>query len=204
MIDCALYHIHSCRQAVNYMVEQGKQKIIPADADECLKFVAEHREEIAQGLYDLHLEKTWAKAFEASDLLLIAKSCPSARPAVASATKAADLLEAFATDADGNVREAVADNPKAPPKSLEMLANDPLSSVRMAVAGNLNTPAASLEKLARDTINYVRWGVANNEQSPPALLKSLTQDTDFHVRNQAKSNPNTPKTGFFARLLGRG
>jgi hypothetical protein len=74
----------------------------------------------------------------------------------------------------------------------------------MAVAGNLNTPAASLEKLARDTIDYVRWGVANNEQSPPALLKSLTQDADFHVRNQAKSNPNTPKTGFFARLLGRG
>lgn len=186
------------------MGEPGKQKVIPADADECIQFVNEHREEIAQGLYDLHLEKTWAKAFEAADLLLIAQHCPGARPAVASATKAADLLEALAADADGSVREAVADNPGAPAKSLEGLADDPLSGVRMAVAGNPSTPAASLEKLARDAINYVRWAVANNEQSPPAVLKSLTQDPDEHVRNQAKQNPSTPKTGFFARLLGRG
>ena len=186
------------------MVEQGRQKITPADADECIKFVNEHREEIAQGLYDLHLEKTWAKAFEAADLLLIARHCPSARPAVASATKAAELLEALAGDPDGGVREAVADNPRTPEASLDMLAGDALSSVRMAVAGNLNTPAATLEKLARDEVNYVRWGVANNETSPPSLLKELTQDPDFHVRNQAKQNPNTPKGGFFARLLGRG
>lgn len=186
------------------MVEQGKQKIVPADADECIKFVSEHREEIAAGLYDLHLEKTWAKAFDAADLLLIARACPSARPAVAAATKAADLLETLAADTDGQVREAVADNSKTPTPSLERLAADSLSAVRMAVAGNLNTPAATLEKLATDEINYVRWGVANNELSPPALLKSLTQDPDFHVRNQAKQNPNTPKSGFFSRLLGRG
>src|SRR5918911_362081 len=135
------------------MVEKGRKKITPADADECIKFVIEHREEIAQGLYDLHVEKTWAKALDADDLLLIARHCPSARPAVAAAT------------------------------SLEALADDPLSAVRMAVAGNLSTPTASLEKLARDTINYVRWGVANNEQTPPSLLKELAQDADFHVRN---------------------
>ncbi|HJQ24542.1 MAG TPA: hypothetical protein VKA60_11550 [Blastocatellia bacterium] len=186
------------------MAESGKQKITPVDADECIKFVIEHREEIAQGLYDLHVEKTWAKALDADDLSLIARHCPSARPAVAAATKAADLLGTLAADPDGNVREAAADNPRTPARSLEALADDPLSAVRMAVAGNLSTPTASLEKLARDAINYVRWGVANNEQAPPALLKELAQDADFHVRNQAKQNPNTPKSGFFARLLGRG
>ncbi|MFL6277772.1 MAG: hypothetical protein ACJ74G_21500 [Blastocatellia bacterium] len=185
------------------MAEPAKQKITPADADDCIKFVTEHREEIAQGLYDLHLEKTWAKAIEAEDLLLIARHCPSARPAVAAATKAADLLEALATDTDGSVREAVADNPRTPANSLERLADDGLSAVRMAVAANLSAPAASLEKLARDAVNYVRWGVANNEQTPAALLKELAQDADFHVRNQAKQNPNTPKSGFFARLLRR-
>jgi hypothetical protein len=185
------------------MVEQGRQKITPADADECIKFVNEHRAEIARELYDLHLEKTWAKAFEPADLLLIAKHCPSARPAVAAATKAAELLATLAADADGSVREAVADNPRTPAASLERLADDALSSVRMAVAGNLSTPAATLEKLARDAVNYVRWGVANNQVSPPALLKALTEDPDFHVRNQAKQNPNTPKGGFFARLFGR-
>ncbi|HKS42506.1 MAG TPA: hypothetical protein VJX74_17970 [Blastocatellia bacterium] len=186
------------------MSEQEKQKIVPADVDDCIKFVNEHREEIARGLYDLQLEKSWARALDASDLLVIAKHCPSSRPAVAAATKAADLLETLATDADDKVREAVADNPKTPVKSLEMLAGDAVSSVRMAVASNSNTPADHLERLAADSVNYVRWGVANNEYTPPATLKSLTKDTDSHVSRQAKSNPNTPKTGFFARLIGKG
>jgi hypothetical protein len=186
------------------MSEQGKQKIVPADADDCIRFVNEHREEIARGLYDLQLEKSWAKALDASDLLLVAKHCPASRPAAAAATKAADLLETLAGDADEQVREAVADNPKTPMKSLETLALDAVSSVRMAVAGNLKTPTANLEKLATDSVNYVRWGVANNENAPPAVLKSLTKDPDSHVRNQAKSNPSTPKSGFFARLIGKG
>lgn len=186
------------------MSEQEKQKIVPADVDDCIKFVNEHREEIARGLYDLQLEKSWARALDASDLLVIAKHCPSSRPAVAAATKASDLLETLATDADDKVREAVADNPKTPVKSLETLATDPISSVRMAVASNAHTPVAHLEKLATDSVNYVRWGVANNEYAPPATLKSLTKDPDSHVSRQAKSNPNTPKTGFFARLIGKG
>jgi hypothetical protein len=186
------------------MSEQEKQKIVPADVDDCIKFVNEHREEIARGLYDLQLEKSWARALDASDLLVIAKHCPSSRPAVAAATKAADLLETLATDADDKVREAVADNPKTSVKSLEMLADDAVSSVRMAVASNSNTPADHLERLATDSVNYVRWGVANNEYTPPATLKSLTKDPDSHVSRQAKSNPNTPKSGFFARLIGKG
>jgi hypothetical protein len=186
------------------MVEQGKQKITPADADECILFIESHRDEIAQGLYDVHVEKTWAKGLEASDLLLIAQQCPSSRAAVASATKATDLLETLATDADGNVREAVGDNRRTPERSLTALAGDSLSAVRMAAATNPCTPAASLEKLAADAVDYVRWGVASNEQTPLAVLKKLAQDPDAHVRDEAKRNPNTPKPGFFARLLGKG
>ncbi|MGA9767677.1 MAG: hypothetical protein WBV94_01455 [Blastocatellia bacterium] len=186
------------------MSEPEKQKIVPADADDCIKFVNEHREEIARGLYDLQLEKSWAKSLDSSDLLVIAKNCPSSRPAIAAATKASDLLETLATDMDEKVREAVADNPKTPVKSLESLARDAVSSVRMAVASNSNTPAVHLEILAADSVNYVRWGVANNEYAPPAVLKSLTKDPDSHVSRQAKNNPNTPKTGFFARLIGKG
>ena len=186
------------------MGEEEKQRIVPADVDDCVKFVNEHREELARGLYDLQLEKSWAKALDPSDLLVIARHCPSSRPAIAAATKAADLLETLATDADDKVREAVADNPKTPVTSLETLATDPVASVRMAVASNPHTPAARLEKLATDSVNYVRWGVANNEYAPPAILKSLTKDPDSHVSRQAKSNPNTPKTGFFARLIGKG
>jgi len=185
------------------MAEQAKQTITPSDEDDCIKFVNEHREEIACGLYDLQLEKPWARALDSADLLLIAKHCPISRPVIASITKAADLLEALAADPDPGVREAVADNPKTPINSLEALASDTASSVRMAVAGNANTPGAHLERLAGDSVNYVRWSVANNENTPPAALKSLAKDPDSHVRDQAKSNPNTPKTSFFARLIGR-
>lgn len=186
------------------MAEQAKQKIIPLDEGDCIRFVNEHREEIEQGLYDLQLEKSWARALEAPDLLLIAKHCPASRPVVAAVTKAVDLLETLATDSDGGVREAVADNAKTPAKSLETLAADKVPSVRMAAAGNPNTPAACLETLSRDSVNYVRWSVANNERTPAAALKALTKDPDSHVRDQAKSNPNTPRSGFFARLIGKG
>jgi hypothetical protein len=186
------------------MVKQSGQKFVPVDADDCLKFVAEHREEIARGVYDLQLEKSWASALAAEDLLLVARHCPSARPAAAAVSKAADLLTMLATDTDASVREAVGDNLKTPAQTLAMLAEDASSSVRMAAASNINTPTACLEKLAVDPVDYVRWGVASNEKSPPTILKSLTKDPDFHVRNQAKSNPSTPKSGFFARLIGRG
>lgn len=186
------------------MIKQSGQKIVPVDADDCLKFVEEHREEIARGLYDLQLEKSWASALAAADLLLVAKHCPSARPAAAAVSKVADLLTMLATDPDASVREAVADNLKTPAQALATLADDTIAAVRMAAASNLNTPTACIEKLALDAVDYVRWGVANNEKAPPAILKVLTKDPDFHVRNQAKSNPSTPKSGFFARLIGKG
>jgi leucine rich repeat (LRR) protein len=186
------------------MAEQAKQKIIPLDEDDCVKFVNEHREDIARGLCDVQIEKSWARALDPSDILLIAKHCPSSRPVVAAVTKAADLLETLAADPDGGVREAVADNPKTPVARLEALANDPVAAVRMAVAGNQNTPAAQLERLATDSVNYVRWSVANNEHTPAAALKNLAKDADSHVRDQAKSNPNMPKASLFARLIGRG
>src|ERR1044071_4915992 len=110
------------------MAEQEKQKIVPLDEDDCVKFVGEHREDIARGLYDVQLEKSWARALDPSDILLIAKHCPSSRPVVAAGTQAADVLETLAADPDGGVREAVADNPKTPVKCLEALADDPVAS----------------------------------------------------------------------------
>src|ERR1051325_11722035 len=106
------------------MVKPSGQKFVPVDADDCLKFVAEHREEIARGVYDLQLEKSWASALTAEDLLLVARHCPSARPAAAAVSKAADLLTMLATDTDASVREAVGDNLKTPAHTLAMLAED--------------------------------------------------------------------------------
>jgi hypothetical protein len=186
------------------MNEKAKEKIIPGELEDCVRFIEEHRDDIARGLYDLQIEKDWVRELPESDVLLIAKSCPGSRLAIASVTKSADILQLLSEDSSGDVREAVADNAKTPAGVLITLAGDSVSSVRMAVAENTKTPESSLEKLATDQVNYVRWGVAHNESTPPAILKHLTKDPDKHVSDEAKYNPHTPKASWLARLLGKG
>jgi len=186
------------------MNDRAKQRIIPDELEDCLRFIREHRDDIARGLYDLQIEKDWVRELPESDVLLIAEFCPSSRLAIASIAKSTGILEFLSEDASGDVREAVADNAKTPAGVLMALASDSISSVRMAVAENLKTPEQSLEKLALDQVNYVRWGVAHNESTPPAILKNLTKDPDKHVSDEAKNNPHTPKASWLARLLGKG
>ena len=186
------------------MNERAAQKIVPGEFEDCVRFIQEHRDEIARGLYDLQIEKDWVRELTEADVLLIAKSCPGSRLAIASVTKSTDVLQLLAADDSGDVREAVADNARTPAAVLVALVGDALSSVRMAVAENTKTPESSLEKLALDAVNYVRWGVAHNESTPPATLKNLAKDPDKHVSDEAKNNPNTPKSGWLARLFGKG
>jgi len=186
------------------MNEKATQKIVPGEFEDCARFIREHRDDIARGLYDLQIEKDWVRELPEPDVLLIAKYCPGSRLAIASITKSTDILQLLAEDDSGDVREAVADNARTPAAVLVSLAGDALSSVRMAVAENTKTPASSLERLALDQVNYVRWGVAHNESTPPATLKNLTKDPEKHVSDEAKNNPNTPKSSWLARLFGKG
>ena len=185
------------------MEDPAKQQVVPEDWDDFVEFINTHRGEIAEGAYDLRIEKDWARDLTDSDLLLLVRHCPSSRLTIATATKSVEVLEMLAGDPLSDVREAVADNLRSPAATLEALSRDSISAVRMAVAGNPHTPANCSEELARDSVNYVRWAIANNERTSPAILKSLAKDSDPHVSNQAKSNPNTPKVGILARLLGR-
>lgn len=186
------------------MKDSTSTKIIPADLGECGNFISEHRDDIARGLYDIQIEKDWVRELSDTDVLLIAKWCPASRLSIASMTKSTDALELLSRDAAGDVREAVADNPRTPAGILAALAGDTVSAVRMAVAANAKTPETSLAQLAGDQINYVRWGVAHNESAPPAILKNLTRDPDKHVGDEAKSNPRTPKASWLSRLFGKG
>jgi len=185
------------------MEDPAKQQVVPEDWDDFVQFINTHRGEIAEGAYDLRIEKDWARDLTDSDLLLLVRHCPSSRLTIATATKSVEVLEMLAGDPSSDVREAVADNLRTPAEMLDALSRDSISAVRMAVAGNPHTPANCSEELARDSVNYVRWAIANNERTSPAILKSLAKDSDPHVSNQAKSNPNTPKVGILARLLGR-
>ncbi|MEK6323541.1 MAG: hypothetical protein AABN33_18025 [Acidobacteriota bacterium] len=183
------------------MEEATTQKIIPEDWDDFVKFISQHRDDIAHGKYDLRIEKDWARDLTDEDLLLLIDHCPSSRLTIASATRSAEVLDRLARDSSSDVREEVADNPRASANTLDALAKDSIAAVRMAVAENVNVPAANLERLAADHVNYVRWGAAHNEKTSADVLAPLIQDPDSYVSDEAKRNPNAPKAGFWSRLF---
>lgn len=183
------------------MTEVPKQKYVPEDWDDFVKFVNQHRDEIAEGRFDLRIEKDWARDLTEEDLLLLVKHCPGSRLTIASATKSPAVLDLLSTDAISDVREVVADNHRTTTTTLDALSRDLIAAVRMAVAENPNVSGDNLERLAADVVNYVRWGVAHNENTPASVLTLLTKDPDSYVSDEAKRNPNTPRRGFFARLF---
>ena len=186
------------------MEDVTKQKIIPEDWDDFVKFIKHNRDEIALGRYDLRIEKDWARDLTGEDLLLLIEHCPSSRLTIASATKSVEVLDRLSRDDSSDVREEVADNPRTPASTLDTLTKDSVPAVRMAVAESANVSEESLASLASDPANFVRWGVAHNEKTPSSLLEPLTKDLDSYVSDEAKKNPNAPKGGFFARLFKRG
>lgn len=185
------------------MENAGKQSVVPEDWDDFVKFIGQHRHEIAEGKYDLRIEKDWARDLTDEDLLLLIGHCPSSRLTIASATKSVEVLDALSRDVSSDVREEVADNPRTPAKTLDTLAKDPIAAVRMAVSQNATTSEQDLIPLSRDPVNYVRWGVAHNEKTPTDVLEQLIKDSDTYVSDEAKKNPNAPKSGFLARLFKR-
>lgn len=183
------------------MVDATTQKIVPEDWDDFVSFINKHREDIADGRYDLRIEKDWARDLTIEDLLLLIEHCPSSRLTIASATKFPEVLDRLSRDSSGDIREEVADNPRTSANTLDTLAKDPIAAVRMATAGNATISAANLERLSQDAVNYVRWGVAHNEKTPASALETLIKDPDTYVSDEAKKNPNAPKSGFWSRLF---
>ena len=185
------------------MEDAAKQSIVPEDWDDFVEFINQHRDEIAHGVYDLRIEKDWARTLSDEDLLLLIKHCPSSRLTIASAARSVEVLEALARDSSADVREAVADNLRTATSTLNALSTDSAAAVRMAVAENVNVSEANLESLAKDPVNYVRWGVAHNEKTPSAILELIAEDPDSYVSDEAKRNPNAPKRGLLSRLFKR-
>lgn len=177
--------------------------IVPEDWDDFVKFISQHRDEIAGGGYDLRIERDWASSLTDEDLLLLVQHCPSSRLTIASAARSLEVLEELSRDASAAVREAVADNVRVSPDILNTLSADSVSAVRMAVAENQNVTAANLESLSKDSVNFVRWGVAHNEKTPSEVLEPLVKDPDAYVRDEAKRNPNAPKRSLWSRMFGK-
>lgn len=175
--------------------------VVPEDWDDFVKFIGQHRDEIAEGGYDLRIERDWASSLTDEDLLLLVQHCPSSRLTIASAARSLEVLEALSGDSSDAVREAVADNVRISAEVLSALSKDSVSAVRMAVAENQNVTVQDLETLSKDAVNFVRWGVAHNEKTPSEVLEVLVKDADAYVRDEAKRNPNAPKRGLWARMF---
>ncbi|MEK6407843.1 MAG: hypothetical protein AABN34_12845 [Acidobacteriota bacterium] len=184
------------------MEDATKQKVVPEDWDDFVKFISQHRDDIAHGRYDLRIEKDWARDLTSEDLLLLIEHCPSSRLTIASATKSVEVLDRLSRDSSSDVREEVADNPRTPASTLDTLSRDSVPAVRMAVAESANVSEENLERLASDPANYVRWGVAHNEKTRSSVLEMLVKDPDSYVGDEAKKNPNAPKRGIWSRLFG--
>lgn len=185
------------------MEDPTQQQVVPEDWDDFVQFINTHRGEIAEGAYDLRIEKDWARDLTDGDLLLLVKHCPSSRLTIATATKSVEVLTSLAGDPSSDVREAVADNLRTPVETLDVLSRDAIAAVRMAVAENPNVSSDNLKSLAIDSVNYVRFGVAHNEKTSTEVLQSLIKDADSYVSDEAKRNPNAPKKGFLSRLFTR-
>jgi len=177
--------------------------IVPEDWDDFVKFISQHRDEIAGGGYDLRIERDWASSLTDEDLLLLVEHCPSSRLTIASAARSLEVLGVLSRDEAAAVREAVADNVRTSSDILSALSIDSVSAVRMAVAENQNVTVQDLESLSKDAVNFVRWGVAHNEKTPSEVLEFLLKDPDSYVSDEAKRNPNAPKRGFWSRMLGK-
>ena len=61
------------------MEKAAKKSIVPEDWDNFVKFINQHRDEIARGNYDLSIEKDWARDLSVEDLLLLIEHCPGSR-----------------------------------------------------------------------------------------------------------------------------
>lgn len=102
-----------------------------------------------------------------------------------------DLLRAFSTDKDGDVREGAARNPATPVECLRSLARDENENVRRDVADNPSTPRECLRALANDKDYQVVWRAAENSGTPSESLAALAADSSAHCSSVA-GNSSTP------------
>lgn len=109
----------------------------PANIDDCIKFIREHRAEIQAGDYDVNIKLGWVSSLNNEDLQLLAKHCRSSQAIIAKEAIEEEILEVLITARNHKVRELVAENKSTSARLLEALSNDSPSRV----ARHHNTPA---------------------------------------------------------------
>lgn len=88
---------------------------------------------------------------------------------------------------DGTLRLAAAKQRGAPAAALTRLGSDANEEVRIAVARNPATPVDTLRRLAASAAT--QYAVAGNPSAPPDVLASLAGHWDRRMRRKVAENP---------------
>ncbi|MGL5823680.1 MAG: hypothetical protein ACRCYU_02290 [Nocardioides sp.] len=104
-------------------------------------------------------------------------------------------LDRLADDKGPRVREIVADNPSTGPETLRRMADGLNWSVRESVARHKNTPPDVLARLGEPANGLVARGVARNPSAPPETLAHIAANTpSMDTRCMVGVNSSTPPT----------
>ncbi len=101
-----------------------------------------------------------------------------------------DLL--YQLSEDGDLVNAVAQNPKCPTQLLEKLSKARDEELRCNIAANPNCPVTLLKKWAKLKDESIRGSVAINPSTPVEILELLASDEEASVRAALAGNPACP------------
>ncbi|HYG80404.1 MAG TPA: hypothetical protein VD861_08460, partial [Pyrinomonadaceae bacterium] len=165
--------------------------IKPTDANDCVQFINQYRDEIVRGVYDIQIEKDWVNAISNTELLFLIQHCRRPVETIALTATAENILEILARSNNFRIRRAVAENEHTSARLLEHLACDSDMYVRRCIVRHANTTLHILEILAKDADDDVRRLVAGDKRTPASLLEILGKDSDKSIRMTVAENPNT-------------
>ena len=97
------------------------------------------------------------------------------------------MLEHLTRNANLQLLERIAENPRTHSTTLARLATHEDSLVRGAVAENMNTSIKTIWKLARDPHPDVRLRISESYTVPIAVLRVLAEDENPYVAHRAQS-----------------
>ncbi|HIJ84468.1 MAG TPA: hypothetical protein HPQ00_09725 [Magnetococcales bacterium] len=163
--------------------------IKPISVQDCVDFAKDNRDEIKEGIFDVHIQTSWIPGLPEEVFLFLVSYCPSTKKIVGECLTAgyprfAELLSRLGQDEDKEVRECVARNPHAPQDLLVRLTTDYFKEVRLAVARNPALPAQTIEALSRENSTSIREAVLDNEHLTLKIINMLASDRSDRVQKK--------------------
>jgi HEAT repeat protein len=104
------------------------------------------------------------------------------------------VLHEFAQSKDERVRQRVAENPVAAPRTLVLLLEDKAAAVRTSLTHNPILPGMFLDRLSEDQNPDVRYAIAESARTPIKLLEQLSTDENPYVAHRAEQTLNRVKS----------